>query len=190
MEAPVLDRASSIAEVIHPGERVIWVGQPGGGVRMPPARKLIVIAVGLGYIVETLVSHWAGPLSALNKIELFASGGFMMAPHLLLGRENRKTTYVVTNQRLLMAVGPDRGQICEVTLAALGPMRIYYEQGYGNALHFSKRGPEAAAPVWTFLDSGKPYKWYAPWTVNDPEAVRQLIQTASNQYWLGSREKA
>jgi hypothetical protein len=89
-----------------------------------------------------------------------------------------------------MAVGPARGQICEVTLAALGAMRIYYEQGYGNALHFSKRGPEAASPVWTFLSSGKPYKWYAPWTVNDPEAVRRLIESASNQYWFDSREKA
>jgi hypothetical protein len=190
MQAPVLDRASSIAEVIHPGERLIWAGQPGGAVRVPPARQLVVIAVGLGYIVEALVSHWAGPLTALNKIELFASGGFMMAPLFLVGREARKTTYVVTNQRLLMAVGPDRGQICEVTLTALGPMRIYYDQWYGNALHFAKRGPDAGAPVWTFLDSGKPYKWYAPWSVNDPETVRQLIQTASNQYWFGSREKA
>jgi hypothetical protein len=59
---------------------------------VPPARQLAAIAVGLGYIIETLVSHWAAPLSALNKIELFALGGFMMAPLFLPGRRSRSGT--------------------------------------------------------------------------------------------------
>jgi hypothetical protein len=148
----------------------------------------MVIAVGLGIILEALVSHWLGPLPISARFELFAAGGLLMAPLFFLGGEARKTTYAVTTERLLMAVGPDRGQIREVTLAELGPARISRHRYYGRVLEFKRRGPHSALPVWTFLDGRKTDKWFAPWTPDDPEAVRQLIETASNHYWFDARK--
>jgi hypothetical protein len=191
MGGPILDRANPIPAVLHSGESLIWMGKPkGGGLAVPslPARQLVVIAVGLGLILEMLVDHWAGPLPALAKVELFAAGALLMAPLYWLGREARNTTYAVTNQRLLMSVGPDRAQIRELTLAELGPAVIYHHRDYGRVLSFGKRGPRNATSVWTFLDGGKADKWFDPWCVDDPEAVRQLIETASNNYWFSSRE--
>jgi len=192
MDDPVLEQASPIAGVLHPGESVIWMGHPkGGGLAIPsmPGRQLVVIAAGIGFIFETLAYHWAGPLPMFAKIELFAAGGLLMAPLYWLGREARRTTYAVTNQRLLMAVGPDRAQIRELTLAELGPAQICYDRRYGRILSFGKRGSLPAASVWKFLDSGKKDRWFDPWIVDDPEAVRQLIETASNNYWFSSREQ-
>ena len=188
----VLDQANPITGVLHPGENVIWMGQPkDGGLAVPsvPGRQLVAIAAGIGFIFETLASHCAGPLPVSAKIEIFSAGGLLMAPLYWLGREARMTTYAVTNQRLLMAVGPDRAQIRELTLAELGPVRIYYDRRYGRVLSFAKRGPLNAASVWTFLDSGRKDRWFDPWMVDDPEAVRQLIEAASNNYWFSSQER-
>ena len=41
--------------------------------------------------------------------------------------------------------------------------------------------------VWTFLDNGKAYKWYTPWIVDHQESVRQLIETARDNYWFQPR---
>jgi hypothetical protein len=185
---PVLDPTSSVTKVLSPGERLIWVGQPTRTVALPATRYLVMMAVGLGYLIEALVAYYAGPLPVLSRIELFVVGALLISPLWFLSRHDRDTTYAVTNRRLLMAVGPDRRQVREVTLEALVPVQVRYRYRYGIVLDFRKRGPGSRTPVWTFLDSGKPDKWYTPWSVDNPESVRQLIENAQNNYWFGSRE--
>jgi hypothetical protein len=190
MDAQAQDQSSLIAAVLHPGERVIWEGQSSGGglaTRTPP-KQLALIPPAVGLILETLVSHWSGPLPVFTKLELFTGGALLMAPVYWFGREAQRTTYAITNQRLLVATGPERAKIRELTLAALGPMRIYYARRYGRILSFGKRGPHEREPVWSFLDSGAAEKRFLPWAVEDPEAVRQLIQTARDNYWTASPE--
>jgi hypothetical protein len=153
---PVLNEANPITRVLHPGENVIWMGRPkGGGLAIPllPGRQLAVIAAGIGFIFETLVSHWAGPLPMFAKIELFAAGGLLMTPLYWLGQEARRTTYAVTNQRLLMAVGPDRAQVRKLTLAELGPAQIFYDRWTGVTEEFSplrSEGPLMRPPFGHF----------------------------------------
>jgi hypothetical protein len=191
MDAPAQDLSSPIAAILRSGEHVIWEGRSrGGGLAiLMPARQVALIALAVGLGLETLVSRWSGPLPLFAKLELFTAGALLMAPVYCLGRRARNTTYAITNQRLIVANGPERGKIRELTLAELGPVQILYDQRYGRMLSFGKRGPHAWEPVWTFLDTGAAEKSLLPWTVDDPEAVRQLIQTASDNYWTSSPKR-
>ena len=66
-----------------------------------------------------------------------------MGPLFWLRRQDclaRDTTYALTDRRLLMAVGPDRGQIREVALASLASVQIRYRQWYGRVLDLVSRG--------------------------------------------------
>jgi hypothetical protein len=190
MDVAAQDRSSPFPAILHPGERVIWEGQSRGGglaTRMP-ASQLALLPLAAGLILEALVSYRSGPLPVFAKLELFTAGALLMAPVYWFGREARYTTYAITNQRLLVATGPDRAKIRELTLAALGPVGIHSHRRYGRVLSFGKRGPHEREPVWTFLDTGAAEKWFLPWSVDDPEAVRQLIQTARDNYWTTSTE--
>jgi hypothetical protein len=194
---PVLDRDNPLAGVLRQAERVIWVGQPKARLRAAlRTRYLVMIAAVVVFVLEKFMSHLSGPVPVWAQIELVAAGGIFVLPLWYVGRETRATAYAVTSQRLLMAVGSDRGQIRELSLGALGPVRIHHVRYYGSVLDFSRRGDgtrqgSGARPrVWTFLESGKPDRWYAPWSVDDPESVRQLIETASNNYWLEAPEEA
>jgi hypothetical protein len=180
------------AGVLNPGERLIWTGQPKRRIQaVLRPRYLVMLAAVIGCALVTWMSHLAGPLPIWAQIELIAAGGVFVAPLWFLGREARATAYAVTSRRLLMAIGP---QIREVSLGELGPMRIHYVREYGTVLDFSRRGDGSRAgsgatpAVWTFLDTGKRDRVYRPWSVDDPEAVRQLIDAASNNYWFGAGE--
>jgi len=193
---PALDRANPFAGVLHADERFIWVGQPKARIRaVLRTRYLVMIAVVVVIVLEKFMSYLSGPVPVWAQIELVAAGGIFMVPLWYLRREVRVTAYAVTSQRLLMAVGSDRGQIRELSIGALGSVRVHRVRYYGKVLDFSRRGDGtrqgagARPKVWTFLDSRKPDRWYAPWSVDDPESVRQLIEAASNDYWFG-RAKA
>ncbi|HEY1760306.1 MAG TPA: hypothetical protein VGG72_33335 [Bryobacteraceae bacterium] len=185
---PVLDRASPLTSVLTPGERLIWVGHPTrAGRTLPAPRYLAMIVVAFGYLLERLVSSCIGsPLPILARLELFALGIIFVSPVFWLRHLDRlveDTTYVLTNKRLLMAVGPDRAQIREVALAALAPVNIRWVHRNGRVLVFDRRGPGSSRAIWTFLDSGKADKWFTPWIVDNQEFVRQLIETARKDYW-------
>ena len=95
------------------------------------------------------------------------------------GSETSQNPNAITNQRLLMALGPDRGQIREVALTDLASVYVHYRRRYGyNALNFTKRGQSTRMSVWAFVDSGKPDKWDSPWIPEDPLSVRQMIEDA------------
>jgi len=185
---PVLDCANPLPAVLRPGERVIWVGRPKGWQQgLPATPYLVMLAAGLGLAADKFVFYCMGPLPPSTRMELLLFGGIsaviIIAPFYYLRRQVRETTYAITSQRLLMAIGPDRGQIRELTLGSLGSTRVHYVRNYGTVLDFTIRGAGPKRAVWTFLESGKHDRWYTPWKVDDPESVRQLIETASNDYW-------
>jgi hypothetical protein len=189
MGPAVLDRENPIARVLNPGERLIWVGRPRrSAFLLPAARYLVLIAAGFGFFFERFVAYAVGSLSALAQIEFFIVGGLFLAPLLCLDRLDRGTTYAVTNLRLLIATGPDRKQIRELTFADLGSVRVHWRRTFGRVLVFARRGPVATTPAWSFLDSGKPDKGFTPWIVDHPESVQQLIKNANDRYWFSSGE--
>ena len=187
MGASVLNPADLITPVLNPGERLIWIEQRRcGAIPLPAVRYRVLIAVGFGFFFERLVTYAADSLSTFAQIELFIVGGLLLVPVLWRDGVHEATTYAVTNRRLLIAVGPARKQIRELTFAELGSVRVSYDRyGVGRILEFAKRGP-SGAPVWSFLDGGKPDKRFTPWKVDDPKAVQQLIKNANDQYWFGS----
>jgi len=194
---PVLDHNNPLASVLQPGERLIWIGKPKRrDWARPKTLHLVTIAAALGWILERLTSYCLGPFPASVEIVIIAAGGALalMVPFWFVGHQIRATAYAVTSQRLLMALGPNRRQIREITLGTLGSVRVHRVRWFGKVLDFAKRGDGTRAgsgarpTVWTLLENGTPDKRYAPWSVDDAESVRRLIETASDQYWFGSPE--
>jgi hypothetical protein len=96
------------------GRALIWLGRPTrGGLTLPAPRYFAVIVVGFGYVFERLVAYCIGPpLPLLTQLELFGLGMLFLTTLFWVRRLDRlaeETTYALTNQRLLMAVGPEHG---------------------------------------------------------------------------------
>lgn len=172
--------------MIQPGEQVLWVGRPRGApVALPATRYLVLIALGVGYVLEEGVGYLldgVGPLPIVFRVMLFAVGSLFLLPLYWARRRDRDTTYAVTTHRLLMSIGSDRDQVREVRLTALGRVKrddhVRYYRNQGGILWFRKARQASKTPVWSFVESGKPDPWDSPWCVDEPEAVLDIIETA------------
>ena len=106
-----VDAQQQIAPYLESGERLIWSGRPGGGIRFR-AHDLLLILFGLVWCAITLGSLWVTPtrpasgLGALFSI-LFLVVGF----HLIIGRfftdawSRARTVYGLTDRRVVTLSG-------------------------------------------------------------------------------------
>jgi hypothetical protein len=104
----------------------------------------------------------------------------------------QNTAYALTDQRVLMALGPRREDIRVVALKALGRVQIVNYRGRGKALLFNPRFPQHAffgpKSIWTFPDTGETDTWATPyWRVHDPKSVQELLENARNEVWFHAR---
>jgi len=97
-------------------------------------------------------------------------------------RGNRTKAYALTDQRLLMTVGPRREDVRMVALKALAPVEAMRQPRHEKVVQFSLPGTELlryAQPIWAYLDSGEVDAWSdSSWYVDDPDGVRKLIEAA------------
>jgi hypothetical protein len=97
-------------------------------------------------------------------------------------RGDRTKAYALTNQRLLMTVGPRREDVRMVALTALAPVEVMRQPKHDKMVRFRLPGSgllDYARPIWTCLDSGRVDAWSdSRWYVDDPDAVRKLIEDA------------
>jgi hypothetical protein len=183
---PDFARKSLLTSVLKRGEQLLWAGEPRRPwLSLPALRYVVMIAIAAGYLFKELVVHYrtaSEPLSIFLQMELITVGIALWSPAFLVlmtRRQDRNITYAITNQRLLMALGPNRDQIREVALTDLASVQVHYRRRYGyNALNFTKRGQSAQMPVWVFADSGRPDRWDSPWIPEDPQFVRRMIEDA------------
>jgi hypothetical protein len=92
-------------------------------------------------------------------------------------RGDRTKAYAVTDQRLLMMVGPRRDDVRMVALTALAPVEVMRRPKRDKMVQFSLTGLDYAQPIWKCLDSGRVDGWSdSSWYVDNPDAVRKLIE--------------
>ena len=175
-----MDALALLHSVLEPGERLLWSGQP----KRTVGSSLVALAIpvmmlfGFGNVFKTLLTKQREPLPLYLEMELVAVAGVLVLPFVFYWYRLRQagiTTYAVTNQRLLIAVGPEREKIRTLNIRALARVRMAPSRQGGRALFFSVRGKES---VWIFLTSGKADKWRGPiWRVDDPEFLERLIES-------------
>jgi hypothetical protein len=122
------DGTAGIRQILRPGERVLWQGQPihrafqfrGGSWFLVPF-TFIWLAFAVFWEVTAFVSHapaffllWGGMFVVFG---LYISiGRFYVA-----GREAKRTIYAVTDQRILIIGGGIRTRLQELSLRTLPP---------------------------------------------------------------------
>jgi hypothetical protein len=178
-----MDGRATFQGVLDPGERLVWAGEPkqtlGSAVAGLPVFAIILVVLGSAF--RMALAHWNGPFPWYLRMELAVVAAFLCFPFYWFARQLnrvRNTAYALTNRRLLVAVGTQREKMRAVELEALDPVQIIHSRGGGQVLRFSRKGQDAAAPVWTFLD-GRLDKWaMRTWRVAEPESIHELIEAS------------
>jgi len=181
-----MDCCALFQSVLNPREELLWTGGPP----WPSGRRLGAVAIGLLFVL-------AGALFFMNA-PIPPHMGFQRTTGLLIGvvlfcaipcsliwfglRGDRMKAYALTDQRLLMTVGPRREDVRMVALTALASVEVTRRWKHDKMVQFSltAAGPlRYARPIWTCLDSGRVDALSnSSWYVVDPDAVRKLIESA------------
>jgi hypothetical protein len=177
-----MDGRAIFQSVLNPRENLLWVGEPP----FASGRRLVAVAIGLLFVFTVSLFLRNAPLPPHMGFQrmaglVFAVALFSTIPLSLIWfglRGDRTKAYALTNQRLLMMVGPRREDVRMVALTSLAPVEVMRRPKHDKMLRFSLPGG-GLRPVWTFLDSGTVDTWSdSRWYVNDPDTVRKLIEDA------------
>jgi hypothetical protein len=164
-----MDGAGLFHSVLEPGEHLLWTGQPRKYTLGMAGLNFIFLAVGLVWIFNKTLRLQTAPLPPALDIELvLVATLFVWVGYLLVSRLLRswKTSYALTDRRLLMAVGPSRHRIREFPLTELDAVVTEYRPKVGKVLVLS----------WRATGHSNPERLV--WAVRDVEGVRKLIEAA------------
>jgi hypothetical protein len=172
--------------VLSPREKLLWIGEPPWAT----GRRLGAVAIGLLFVFTVALFFWIAPLpdhlgfrrtaGLFLGVALYCTVPFSLIRFGLCG--DRTKAYALTDQRLLIMVGPRREDVRMIALTALAPVEIMRQPKHDKMVQFSLTGTgllRYAHPIWRCLDSGRVDTWSdSNWYVDDPEAVRKLIEGA------------
>jgi hypothetical protein len=181
---PVPADVNAFTGVLKQGERLLWVGPMKPTSRGSLALVSIVIALGLASLGKDIALQNGRSLPFCLRAEAIAALGVSaMALPLTMWyqfRQARTTMYAVTNLRLLVAIGLSPNHIRASALSELGKMPIApARRSADKVLHLLQRD-SGMPPTWAFVHNGKIDASFAMpyWSVNNPESVRQIIESA------------
>ncbi|HTC91811.1 MAG TPA: hypothetical protein VK686_26070 [Bryobacteraceae bacterium] len=181
-----MDGRPLFQSVLNPREKLLWTGAPP----FASGRRLGAIAIGLLFLVTVALFFAAAPIpphlgfrrtaGVFFGVALFCTVPFSLIRFGLRGDGTK--AYALTNQRLLMTVGPRREDVRMVALTALAPVEVMRQLKHDKMVQFSLPGGgllRYARPIWRCLDSGRLDTWGdLSWYVDDPDRVRKLIEDA------------
>lgn len=181
-----MDGDALFRSVLHPRENLLWIGEPP----YASGRRLGAVAIGLLFVVAVAIFFWNVPIPPhvgfwRTARFVFGVALFCTAPFSLIRfglRGDRTKAYALTDRRLLMTVGPRREDVRMVALTALAPVEVMRRPKHDRIVQFSlpsKGLTSFTRPIWRCLDSGGMDLWGdSSWYVDDPDAVRKLIEDA------------
>ncbi len=143
------------------GERVIWSGRPGQGVRLTSRDGLLIpfslIWGGFAIFWEMLVMQHPAPFFFwLFGVPFVLAGLYLIAGRFVVDAWIRsKTSYAVTNRRILIARSEPFGKLVSLNLDRLPDVEL---QEDGNGRGTLRFGP--ATPFWGYRGWGG----FALWT--------------------------
>jgi len=174
--------------VLNPQENLLWVGEPP----FAAGRRIGAVAIGLLFVFTVAIFFITFPVphhmgfrrtaGLVFGVALFCTIPFSLIRFGLRG--DRIKAYALTNQRLLITVGHRNEDVRMVTLTALAPVHVtgYSYPSHDKMVQFSLSAtgsPYLSRPIWVRLDNMRVDSWIGPtWYVDDPDAVRKLIEDA------------
>ena len=139
------------------GEKLLWTGQPQGGLRLRPADALMIpfslLWGGFAVFWEHSVIRNGAPFFFL----LWGIPFLVMAGYIVVGRffvdawQRARTCYGLTDQRLLILRGVSR-EVKSLALAGLADISLQERSDRSGTITF---GPQGGVPHW-FAGSGWP----------------------------------
>jgi hypothetical protein len=186
VDSPDMDGRALFQSVLNPREHLLWSGAPPS----TSGRRIGAIAIGLLFVFTVALFFSVVPIpphmgfrragGLFFGVALFCTIPFSLFRFGLRG--DRAKAYALTNQRLLMLVGPRREDMRMVALSALAPVEVMRQPKHDKMVQFSLTGTgllRYVQPIWTCLDSRQLDTWSdSSWYVDDPDAVCKLIEDA------------
>ena len=181
-----MDGRALFQSVLNPRENLLWLGEPP----CASGRRLGAVVIGLLFVFTVALFFRNAPIPPHMGFQrtaglVFGVALFCTIPFSLIRfglRGDRTKAYALTDQRLLMTVGPRREDVRMVALTALAPVEVKRQPKHDKMVEFSLPGTglmHYGMSIWTCLDSGKIDKWSdSSWYVDDPKAVQQMIEDA------------
>lgn len=109
------DQQTNINRLLRPGESLLWCGWPDPAVRFT---KLDLYLVPFSIVWAVFIVFWeigastsagGGPFFAIFGIPFLAMGAYLTVGRFIVkARRKRRTLYVLTDQRAIVAVGSDQ----------------------------------------------------------------------------------
>ena len=181
-----MDGRSLFQSVLNPRENLLWVGEPP----CASGRRIGAVGIGLLFVFTVALFFRNGPIPPHMGFQrtaalFFGVALFCMTPLFVIRfglRGDRTKAYALTDQRLLITVGPRREDVRMVALTALAPVEVMRQPNHDEMVRLSLTGTgllRYAQPIWTRIDSRRVDTWSdSSWYVDDPDAVRKLIEDA------------
>lgn len=179
-----MDGRALFQSVLNPREKLLWIGEPP----CASGRRLGAIAIGLLFVFTAALFFRTTPIPPHMGFQrtaglIFGVALFCTIPFSLIRfglRGDRSKAYALTDQRLLMMLGPRREDLRVVALTALAPVRVLRLPKHDPMVQFRLQGKALLErSIWTCLDTGQMDLWSdSRWYVDDPDTVRKLIEDA------------
>ena len=164
-----MDESALFRSVLQAGEVLLWCGGPP----YISGRRLAAFGIGTVMLCLPVVFLLTAPIPPHANIAVLITGilVFCAVPISMVRfafKGDRVKAYAVTDQRLLLALGPRRTDLRAVALRDLDPVTLTRPSRSDRKLQFQPRGSTGKSipdPLWI-------------WYVRDPVELRELIEQA------------
>ena len=180
-----------IGPLLHPGERVLWQGEPDmWAYSMRGAWYLIPFSLlwgGFAIFWEiSAIASGAGPFFALWGVPFIAVGLYLIFGRILVARrEASRTHYAVTDQRVVILGGAFTRRTIEMALTDLPPCQLEQGgQGLGTITFGTAISGFRPPPGWPTMGMYAQSPSFA--AIPDAARVYRIIQDAREAVRAGS----
>jgi hypothetical protein len=148
---------SVLAPYLDPGERLLWSGQPRGGIRLRPQDAFIIPFIlwcGFAIFWEVSVIYTGAPFFFMLWGVPFVLIGlyFVFGRFFVDARSRQRTFYGVTNERILIVSGLFSQQVQSLSLRTLADLSLTQRSDgsgtirFGPTHHFANFFPAGSWP--------------------------------------------
>lgn len=171
-----------LRDYIDPGERLLWTGKPRPGVflRREDAFMIPISLLWGGFAIfwEIAALSSGDPLFAIFGIPFVCMGLYIIFGRFFVdARIRERTTYGVTNERILIVKGLFSQELTSLSLSTLSESTLVQHGNGRGSIRFGAKHPMSTFAAGSWPGAGR----HAPPTfefIQDPREVYNLIREA------------